>query len=134
MTSKKPAEGETTVRCAVDFSRSAPVRAIEGGQENLSKFGITVARIEAAARGEHDEQVRITFQVESAPSQFQIPILLSIADFDDTEVLQAARSALHQTFVEPAAHSQRWKLTPHDLQQLSSMSLRGARRAPRGDA
>jgi hypothetical protein len=55
--------------------------------------------------------------VENAPLQFQIPILLSIAYFDDTEMVQSARSALHQTFVELADHSQRWKLTPHDLQQ-----------------
>jgi hypothetical protein len=39
-------------------------------------------------------------------------------------MVQAARSALHQTFVELAAQSQKWKLTSKDLRQLSSISLR----------
>jgi hypothetical protein len=84
-------------------------------------FEITVARIELAAGGEQDAQVRITFQVDRPPIGFQLPILLSIKDFDDTE---AARSALHQTFVELAAQSQKWKLTAQDLQHLSRISLR----------
>ena len=90
----------------------------------MGKFKITVARIELDARGEQDTQVRITFQVDRAPVSFHIPILLSLGDFDDTEMVQAARSALHRTFVELAAQSQKWKLTAQDLQQLSSMSLR----------
>jgi hypothetical protein len=49
---------------------------------------------------------------------------MDIRDFDDTEMVQAARSALHRTFVELAAQSQKWKLTAQDLRQLSSMSLR----------
>ena len=74
--------------------------------------------------GVDDAQVRIMFQVDRAPLSFQLPILLSIKDFDDTEMIQAARSALHRTFVELAAQSQKWKLTPQDLRQLSSMSSR----------
>ena len=54
----------------------------------MSKFKITVARIEVAARREHDAQVRITFQVDRAPLSFQLPILLSIKDFDDTEMVR----------------------------------------------
>ena len=90
----------------------------------MSKFEIAVARIEVAARGEQDAQVRITFQVDRPSVSFQLPIFLNIKDFDDTEMVQAARSALHQTFVELAAQSQKWKLTAQDLQQLSCMSLR----------
>ncbi len=56
----------------------------------MSKFKITVARIEVDARGKQDEQVRITFQIDRAPISFQVPILLSIRDFDDTEVVRAA--------------------------------------------
>jgi len=92
--------------------------------DGMSKFKITVARIEVDARGKQDAQVRITFQVDRAPISFQVPILLSIRDFDDTEMVRAARSALHRTFVELAAQSQKWKLTSEDLRQLSSMSLR----------
>jgi len=92
--------------------------------DGMSKFKITVARIEVDARGEQDAQVRITFRIDRAPISFQVPILLSIRDFDDTEMVQAARSALHRTCVELAAQSQKWKLTSEDLRQLSSMSLR----------
>ena len=92
----------------------------------MGKFKITVARIELAGRG---SQVRITFQVDGAPTCFQVPILLDIGDFDDTEMVKAARSGLHRTFVELAAQCQQWELTPQDLQRLSSMSLR-----PKGHA
>ncbi len=90
----------------------------------MSKFKITVARIEVDARGKGNEQIRITFQIDRAPISFQVPILMDIRDFDDTEMVQAARSALHRTFVELAAQSQKWKLTAQDLRQLSRMSLR----------
>ena len=92
--------------------------------DGMSKFKITVARIEVDARGEQDAQVRITFRIDRAPISFQVPIRLSIRDFDDTEMVQAARSALHRTFVELAAQSQSWKLSAKDLQQLSNMSSR----------
>jgi hypothetical protein len=82
-----------------------------------------VARIEVDARDKQNAQVRITFQVDRAPISY-VPILLSIRNFDDTEMVQAARSALHRIFVELAAQSQKWKLTVQDLQKLSSMSLR----------
>ena len=92
--------------------------------DGMSKFKITVARIEVDARGKQDAQVRITFRIDRAPISFQVPIFLSIRDFDDTEMVQAARSALYRTLVELAAQSQKWKLTSEDLRQLSSISLR----------
>jgi hypothetical protein len=76
----------------------------------MSKFKISVARIELNARGKQDAQVRITFRIDRAPISFQVPILLSIRDFDDTEMVQAARSALHRTFVELAAQSQKMEV------------------------
>jgi hypothetical protein len=88
----------------------------------MSKFKIKVARIETTGRG--NGQVCITFQIDRGPINFQVPIPLSIKDFDDTEMVQAARNALHRTFVELASQSQKWKLTREHLQQLSSMSLR----------
>ncbi len=51
-------------------------------------------------------------------------MLLSISDFDDTEMVQAARSALSWTFAELAAQSQKWKLTANDIKRLTSMNLR----------
>lgn len=90
----------------------------------MSKFNIKVARIEAVAGAEEGAQVRITFQVDRGPTTFQVPIFMSIGDFDDTEMVQAARSTLHRTFVELAAQSQSWKLSAKDLQQLSNVSSR----------
>jgi hypothetical protein len=86
----------------------------------MSKFKITVARIET----DHGRQIRVTFQIDRGPTKFQVPIVLSIGDFDDTEVVQAARGALHRTFAELAGQSRSWKLTAQDLRRLSSMSLR----------
>jgi hypothetical protein len=57
----------------------------------MSKFKITVARIEVDARGKQDA-LRITFRVDS------------IRDFDDTEMVRAARSALHQKRREQSRH------------------------------
>jgi hypothetical protein len=90
----------------------------------MSKFKIKVVRIETTGRRNRDGQVCITFQIDRGPVNFQVPIPLSIKDFDDTEMIQAARNALHRTFAELASQSQKWKLTPEELQQLSSMSLR----------
>jgi hypothetical protein len=90
----------------------------------MTKFKIKVARIETTGPGNRDGQVCITFQIDRGPVNFQVPIPLSIKEFDDTEMIQAARNALHRTFAELASQSQKWKLTPEDLQQLSSISLR----------
>src|SRR6266511_3232335 len=145
MTGKNRIRDETTARCTNDTrafgfkteQENPPTCMPAGGgrptlghdcasnpSDGMSKFKITVARIEVDARVEQDAQVRITFRIDRAPISFQVPILLSIRDFDDTEMVQAARSALHRTFVELAAQSQKWKLTSEDLRQLSSTSLR----------
>jgi hypothetical protein len=90
----------------------------------MSKSKIKVARIETTRRGKHAGQVCVTFQVDGAPSGFQVPIFLSIRDFDDTEMIQAARDALHRTFAKLASQSRKWKLSAKDLKRLSSMSSR----------
>jgi hypothetical protein len=90
----------------------------------MEEFKFKVVRIEAVTLDPQGEQVRVTFQVDCGLSSFQIPVLLSMKDFDDTEMVQAARNALHKTFVELAAQSEKWKLTRRELQQLSSISSR----------
>jgi hypothetical protein len=45
-------------------------------------------------------------------------------DFDDTEMVEAARDALHSTFAELTAQTENWRLTAKDLQKLSNISLR----------
>jgi hypothetical protein len=90
----------------------------------MGKFKITVARIEETAAEGRDSQVSVTFQIDCALTRFQVAILLNMKDFDDTEMVRAARNVLHWIFVDLAAQTQDWKLTPEELQQLSSMSLR----------
>ena len=90
----------------------------------MEKFKIKVARIETTERGEHDGQVCVTFQLDRRLTSFQVPVLLNIRDFDDTEMVQAARNALHRMFAELASQSLKWKLTANDLKQLSGISLR----------
>ena len=89
----------------------------------MSKFKIKLARIEAVGRAERDPQVCITFQVDRERISLQVPIFLRI-DLDDTEMVRAARSALHRVFVELAAQSRSGKLSTKDLQQLSKVSSR----------
>jgi hypothetical protein len=90
----------------------------------MRKFKIKLARIEAVAGAERNPQVCITFQVDRERISFQVPIFLSIGDFDDTEMVRAARSALHRVFVELAGQSRSGKLSAKDLQQLSKGSSR----------
>jgi hypothetical protein len=87
----------------------------------MSKYKIKMARIEAAAGR---WAVCITFQIDHGVLSFQVPIRLNAADYDDTEMVQAARSSLHRTFAELAAESRHWKLSRSDLQRVSDMSLR----------
>jgi hypothetical protein len=68
--------------------------------ESMSKFKIKVARIEAARGNRADSQVCITFEITHGPVAFQVPLHLKVGDYDDTETVQAARSALHGIFVE----------------------------------
>lgn len=95
----------------------------------VTKFRITVARIEIAARIGPKERVCVTFQVERAPISFQIPVFLSSHDFDDTEMIRVARNILHRTFTELAAASEDWELTPTELQRLSDLNARPANRS-----
>ena len=82
------------------------------------------ARIEAASDSQADTRVCITFQIDRGTVNFRVPILLNISDYDDTEMVQAARSTLHRTFVELAAQTRDWNLSAEELRLLSGMSLR----------
>ena len=90
----------------------------------MSKFKIKVSRIEAATGSRAHSQVCITFAIDRGTLCFQVPIRLSVSDYDDTEMVQAARSALHRTFVELAAQTRHSKLSDKELGLLSGMSLR----------
>lgn len=95
-----------------------------GTDQSMRKFKIKVARIEVASGRHAESQVCITFQIDGGTVNFRVPIRLKVSDYDDTEMVQAARNTLHQTFVELAAQSQHWKLSAKELRLLSGMSLR----------
>jgi hypothetical protein len=115
--SKKPVRPELS---GLLFQKSGEARH----RGEMNKFRIKVARIERTGRGEQDGQVCVTFQLDRRLTGFQVPVLLSIKDFDDTEMVEAARNALHLIFSELASQSLKWKLTANDLKQLSSVSMR----------
>jgi hypothetical protein len=90
----------------------------------MRKFKIKMARIEATSGRRARAQVCITFQIDHGNVNFQVPIRLSGSDYDDTEVVQVARSTLHRIFVELAAQTQQWSLSEKELRSLSGMNLR----------
>jgi hypothetical protein len=90
----------------------------------MSEFIIKLARIEVFEEGEQGKQVCAVFQIERGPIDFHIPIYLQGRDFDDTEVVQAARNSLHQILADLANQSKVWELSPAELQRLSKMNLR----------
>ena len=90
----------------------------------MSRFKIKVARIEAATGNRADPQVCITFEVTRGPVGFQVPIHLNVGDYDDTEMVQAARSTLHGIFVELGHETLHWNLSAKELRLLADMSSR----------
>lgn len=90
----------------------------------MNKFKIKMARIEATSGRHAGSDVCMTFQIDRGTTRFQVPIHLNGSDYDDTEMVQAARNTLHQTFVELATQTQHWRLSARELQSLSGMSLR----------
>jgi hypothetical protein len=49
---------------------------------------------------------------------------LRARDFDNSEMVQAARNSLHRMFVELANQSKVWELSPAELERLSNINLR----------
>ena len=90
----------------------------------MSKFKIKVARIEVTRAHRPDSHVCITFQITHGPVGFQVPAHLKVGDCDDTEVVQAARSALHGIFVELGHQTLHWNLSAKELRLLADMNVR----------
>jgi hypothetical protein len=90
----------------------------------MSKFKIKMARIETATRTRVDPQICITFEISHGPDRFQVPIHLKVRDYDDTEMVQVARSALHGMFVELGQQTLDWNLSTKELRLLADVSSR----------
>ena len=89
----------------------------------MAKCKISLARLEVIAPTA-DKLVRATFIIKCPQTSFQLPIILEMRVFDDTEMIQAARDTLHRIFAELSAESQRWKLTQQERKMLSNENLR----------
>jgi hypothetical protein len=90
----------------------------------MNEFKISVSRIEMVARAGENEEVCVTFNFERPPIMFQIPIFLGHKDFDDTEMIKAARNAMQRIFAELASQCESWSLSNTELQELANMNLR----------
>jgi hypothetical protein len=90
----------------------------------MKEFKISVSRIETVAGSEGDKEVCITFNFERLPIAFQIPLFLKHKDFDDTEMIRAARNTLHGIFADLASQCESWSLTGTELQELAKLNLR----------
>jgi len=92
-------------------------------QAITAKYKISLARLEVIAPTA-DRLVRATFSMKCQQTSFELPIILEMKDFDDTEIIQAARDTLHRIFAELAAESKQWKLTLQERKMLSNDNLR----------
>jgi hypothetical protein len=90
----------------------------------MNEFKIKLARIEAFDDGAQGKQVCAVFHIERGPLGFHVPIYLQGHDFDNAEVVQAARNSLYRMFAELAKRSKVWELSPAELERLSKMDLR----------
>ena len=90
----------------------------------MSEFKIRLARIEAVRGEAEGEQICAVFLIERGPVGFHVPIYLQGRDFDDTEMVQAARNSLYRMFEGLASQSKLWELSPAELERLSKMNLR----------
>jgi hypothetical protein len=90
----------------------------------MKEFRISVSRIEMVARVTGEKEVCITFQFERPPTIFRISIFLAHKDFDDTEMIRAARNTLHGIFTDLANQCESWSLTSSELQKLLNLNLR----------
>ena len=88
------------------------------------RFELKVARIESVSDGKADSFAQITFCIDNGMGRFYLPVLVNKNEFDDADLISVARSVVHQTFVELSNRTEGWKLTQHELQQLSSLKLR----------
>jgi hypothetical protein len=123
-TGGRPLGGSGVIAIASDMA-AGRVRVIHPPRvEHMSEFKVTLARIEVVEDGEGGKQVCAVFLIERGPIGFHVPIYLRARDFDDSEMVQAARNSLHRMFLQLASESKVWELSPTELERLSNMNLR----------
>lgn len=90
----------------------------------MDSFTIEIARIERTHGSAAGDEVCLTFRFERGLVSFELPIFLRSAEFDDTEMVQVARSRLSEIFLQLAAQSEAWKLSDQALVDLAELNLR----------
>jgi hypothetical protein len=90
----------------------------------MRRFTIKVARIEKTAKSAAGEDIRLTFRFERGPIGFDMPLLLRSGEFDDTEIVQVARSRLAEIFMQLAGQCESWKLSNQALSALAGLNMR----------
>jgi hypothetical protein len=90
----------------------------------MDKFKIWVARIEMISPNERGEDIRLTFQFKSHQTSFSLPIFLGSCEFDDTELVEVARSRLHDVFWQLRSQCEDWQLSDDERRELARINVR----------
>jgi hypothetical protein len=99
---------------------------IQGVQRGdaMDKFKITIARIEMISPNERGEDVRLLFQFESGQIRFSLPVFVNSRNFDDTEVVEVARSKLYDIFKQLCSQCKGWRLSDDERRELARINSR----------
>jgi len=92
----------------------------------VDEFKIKIARIEMISPNEHGEDVRLTFQFESGQIRFSLPVFVNSREFDDTEVVEVARSKLYDIFKQLCSQCEDWELSDDERRELARINARPA--------
>jgi hypothetical protein len=92
----------------------------------MDEFKIKIARIEMISPNERGEDVRLGFQFESDQIGFSLPIYLNSSEFDDTEVVEVARSKLYDVFKQLCSQCEEWQLSDDERRKLARINARPA--------
>jgi hypothetical protein len=90
----------------------------------MPEFKISLARIERVGVGPTPDNIVLTFRFVRGQMNFEVPIALKPTEFDDTEVVQVARSRLSEIFGQLAAQSATWKLPAGAISELRKLNRR----------
>ena len=72
----------------------------------------------------HRPLYQAVFHIERDLIGFNVPIYLRARDFDNSEMVRAARNSLHRMFVELADQSKVWDISPAELERISKINVR----------
>ncbi|RZN31237.1 hypothetical protein [Bradyrhizobium sp. Leo121] len=92
----------------------------------MDKFKIKIARIEMVSPTERGEDVRLAFQFESGQIRFSLPVFVNSREFDDTEVVEVARSKLYDIFRQLCGQCKGWRLSDDERRKLARINTRPA--------